>query len=48
VNGTADKGEVVSGTEQTDMSFSAAVMLSVINAVVVWMLLLFAGGLTPQ
>jgi len=27
VNGTADKGEVVSGTEQTDMSFSAAVML---------------------
>ena len=27
MNGTADKGEVVSGTEQTDMSFSAAVML---------------------
>ena len=27
---------------------SAAVMLSVVNAVVVWMLVLFAGGLTPQ
>jgi diacylglycerol kinase (ATP) len=27
---------------------SAAVMLSVINAVVVWMLVLFGGGLTPR